>query len=103
MRDWPQVLKLNATAAQLAPALYYARCQLYDVDAPMWVNVSPEIHRSYIDIAQRLLTDLAPKVDLPYLTEPQWCVQCGTRTVSKHYTPFCSHICLFAHLSGPSD
>ena len=60
MRDFPNVLKLNITAAQLAPAIYYARCLLYDVGAPIWDGASPEIHRCYIDCAQHVLRALAP-------------------------------------------
>ena len=60
MRDFPQVLKLNLTAAQLAPSIYYARCLLYDVDAPIWDGASPEIHRCYIDCAQHVLRSLGP-------------------------------------------
>lgn len=68
MKDWPAKLKLNAQAAQLAPALYYSRCLLYDADAPMWEAVSPELHKRYIDIATRVLFELAPPPK-PYLVE----------------------------------
>jgi hypothetical protein len=102
MKDWNKTLRLNAVASQLAPALYYARCQLYDADGPMWADVSPGMHRAYMDIAQRLLAELAPRNEpsntnppprAPYLVAKPACIKCGTRDQSKHDAPYCGHLC----------
>jgi hypothetical protein len=62
MRDWPKVLKLNAAAADLAPAIYYARCLVYgDAFAPEWALASTELRQSYLKIAERVLSDLGPQ------------------------------------------
>jgi hypothetical protein len=69
MRDWNKKLRVNNMAAQLAPALYHCRALLYDADSPTWVDASPQIHLLYIEIAERVLRELAPKQE-PSNTNP---------------------------------
>jgi hypothetical protein len=102
MRDWPKMLRVNNMAAQLAPALYHCRALLYDPDSPPWVDASPQIHLLYIEIAERVLRELAPKNEPSSTGEPaqkpqivKWCPKCGTRQQSRHeeLAPYCSHLC----------
>lgn len=61
-RDWPKSLRLNAAAADLAKALYVARCEAYSVPAQDWTDLPWHLRHALLEVAIRTLraVDTAP-------------------------------------------
>lgn len=59
-RDWPLTLKLNAAACKLAPAIYYARHDVYGGNGRHWDALSTESRSTFIAIAAAVLSHVAP-------------------------------------------
>lgn len=61
LKDWPRTLRVNVIAGQLAQAICYARAEVYG-GMQHWDAIPPESKRVFVEIAEKLLRDMAPVV-----------------------------------------
>lgn len=62
-RDWPKPLRLSAAAADLAKALYVARCEAYSVPAQDWTELPWHLRQALLEVAIRTVRALDPAPD----------------------------------------
>ena len=60
MRGWPLGLRLNAAAARLASALYYAKCEVWGSDGRHFDALTSEQKQAWIVRADEFLKTVQP-------------------------------------------
>jgi len=61
MKPFHESLRLNAAAARLASAVYYAKAEAYGGETRVWDALPLETRHAYVERAAELLLTLDPK------------------------------------------
>jgi hypothetical protein len=60
MKDYPEILRVNLAACQVAPHIHAAKCEAYGGSSIPWADLSQASRRLYIEIAADLIRQFKP-------------------------------------------